>query len=639
MTTPDEPRRDDPDTTRALTPEPQAQPPAADDGDLDTTSVLREPDDEAPLLGKYRLIGSPDPASRKPYAEGGEGRIYLARPLSGGPDVALKTPLPEFARDAARCRRLVKEARQLRSMSHPAIIEVFDIEDEHDPPYYTMTHLPGGSLADRIKAAGQPLDLDEVLRLSIPLADAVRYVHDQKGVSHRDIKPHNVLLKDDGEPVFVDFGLSRDNTGDEATVTDKPTAQTNRFKVGTAMYMAPELFDGKAGNVPTDIYAFGVMLYELATGRRPYEATDFAALEKKKRLQEPVAPTLAHPGLDPRLARVISHALGRRAKERYATMEDLHEDLLAIRDGDEPIHSPAAAAGRPETSAVTAAPRPTRRRGRRLAVLSLLILGSGIGAAYGLNVLLSDDPETVADTTPDHADQETTASTQEAGPTESADDRLAENDTGTTPIRESAEAATEPRVSNQGERIGSTSLAEQQTLIDETSAVRVAPPAPPAPQPTPDPLAGLIGEINAELSKSSPRDAAVADRLGRLADQVSGRFDPGVSEAHRAWLHRAAQTGAADSLALLVTRADDFGNSPDVTLDNGYTWLHSAVASPLTDANFAQDFVAWLDRNGIDPQDLPGASPGVRTPLEAAEFFGRINWQEALNNLKANEDL
>ena len=290
-------------------------------------------------LGRYHLLGSPDGRSDQPTF-GGEGRVFRARPLAGGPEVALKTPLEKFADHPKRCARLLHEARQLRSMDHPAIVRVLDIDERHQPPYYTMTLLPGGSLSQKLKE-DHPLATEEVLRLAIPLADAVRYVHETKGVSHRDIKPQNVMLDQHGNPVFVDFGLSRDNTGDEASIVDAAhDATSQRFKVGTLLYMAPELFEGKAGNSQTDIYAFGVMLYVMATGKRPYDGRDFESLSTQKRMHNPPEPLSVYPQLDARLAQIIGHATARRAKDRYATMEDLLEDLQGIRDGHAPIHAP-----------------------------------------------------------------------------------------------------------------------------------------------------------------------------------------------------------------------------------------------------------------------------------------------------------
>ena len=362
------PIQDDPDVTSDLDdpsrpPSPPAPPAAASDADGSTsgpgpTSFASDPSHDlfkpqdakssrdqpggksnVKQMGRYRLLGSPDGQSPEPVF-GGEGCVYRAQPLTGGPHVALKTPLARYATHEKRCSRLIHEAKQLRSMDHPAIVKVFDIDDQHQPPYYTMTLLPGGSLSQKLKE-DQPLGTDEVLRLAIPLADAVRYVHESKGVSHRDIKPQNVMLDEDDNPVFVDFGLSRDNTGDLASIVDAAhDATSQRFKVGTLLYMAPELFEGKAGNSQTDIYAFGVMLYVMSTGKRPYDGRDFESLSNQKRMHNPPEPLSVYPQLDSRLAQIIGHATARRAKDRYATMEDLLEDLQAIRDGHAPIHAP-----------------------------------------------------------------------------------------------------------------------------------------------------------------------------------------------------------------------------------------------------------------------------------------------------------
>ena len=618
-TQPDEPTPRDLDVTSAL-------PPTADDiadtginqpssAVFGTPTPVRPADfDDVPTqLGRYALIGSPDDTSTKPYVEGGEGRIYLAQPIAGGPAVALKTPLPELARDKIHGQRLVREAEQLKSMTHSAIVEVIDIDDEHEPPYYTMTHLPGGSLAALIRERNNPLPLDEVTKLTVPLADAVRYVHDEKGVSHRDIKPLNVLLNTEGQPVFVDFGLSRDNTGDDATIADASAKQSQRFKVGTAMYMAPELLDGKAGNAQTDIYAFGVMLYELATGKRPYDAFDFPSLDKKKRIEEPLDPASAHPDIDPRLARVIRHALARRVRDRYASMEDLHEDLMAVRDGDDPIHAPMiigdnSTRGMPVTPAPAATAAPTlaapkpRRRALRLAA-TLAVLGSLAG---GTAVLMNSGEEE--------------ASTPPPVPVV-----VSPEPPIVSPLKEGLDDPPTPVV------ITSTGAGTNQPA-PPTGSKGINPPdqtPPPTPPKPVEPVVSPAAALNAEFSRTAPRDDVLADGLATLAANVDGNPDADVAEAYGVWLQRAAALGLQESLAVLILRAEDLGASPDTTLDNGRTWLQAAVRSGDNDA-FAATFPQWMKDNDIAPAILTRTPIGTRTPLEMARFLGRETWVEAL---------
>ena len=593
----------------------------------DRAGVTPESLDDSTRLGGYALIGSPDSTSDKPFAEGGEGRIYLAQPLGGGPMVVLKTPRPEFAKSPTHNHRLVKEAEQLLSMSHASIVEVFEIGHEHDPRYYTMTHLPGGSLAARIREAGGPMPLDETLRLAIPLADAVRYVHDEKGVSHRDIKPLNVLLDAEDRPVFVDFGLARDNTGDDATIADGSATRSQRFKVGTAMYMAPELLDGKAGSVPTDIYAFGVMLFEMATGTRPYDALDFVTLDKKKRLEDFVDPAVAHSGIHPFLARIIRHALARRVRDRYASMEDLHEDLLAVRDGDEPIHAPtgldatdggsASSLDRsgggvePDTSREQQAgssAKPPRRRVLRLAATATLLGGVVLGGFW----LAPGEGEAGV------AQAGDTDLTGTSGGGDTSDETSSPIDTNPA----DPEEAVTPPVSE------GTSLAVGGRDGNNVTEVKTHLPIPPKRE-EPSEMVVATESITDELLRSAPRDTVLANRIALLADAIDGDSDAQLAAAYALCLHRAASFGLSEALAVLVVRADDLGVSSGVTLDNGYTWLQTAVYSPDTGV-FANNFVEWMRKHSIDPSILTRAPSGTKAPMELAEYHGRNAWVEAL---------
>ena len=157
----------------------------------------------------------------------------------------------------------------MATLSHPNIVNIFDVDIQDGKPYIVMGFAEGGSLAARLRSG--PIGLDEALRLAIPLADALAYAHSQ-GLIHRDLKPANVLLRPDGSPMLADFGLARSMVVDSA-----PQITATGAVLDTLAYMAPEQFGGRPTDARADIYAFGVMLYEMLTGRVPFDGAQPAS--------------------------------------------------------------------------------------------------------------------------------------------------------------------------------------------------------------------------------------------------------------------------------------------------------------------------------------------------------------------------
>lgn len=627
-------------------------------------------------LGPYAIIGSPELGSatgkREKYIDGGEGRVYLAHHQADGAKVVLKTPLPQLARDPVRCARLIREAEQLRSMNHPAIVKVLDINADSDPPYYTMRYLAGGSLSSRMKK-GEPMPKQEVLRIAIPLADALRYVNDELGISHRDIKPGNVMLDERGEPCFIDFGLSRDNTGDEKSITTHRN-NTNRFKVGTARYMAPELFDGKAGNAQTDIYAFGIMLYELATGGRPYEAPDYPTIDKMKRLVDPPTPAQAYPEIDPHLAAIIEHALARRPKDRYATMEDLLEDLELIKFGSPPIHAvPIAAEGHAADADSTHAPaQAAKRSSLKLAFAAMMLLGAiggGIGYAVyrgdieGSQALAKTDdntPKDEQDSGGSNAAKQDGTKPEEGGVTQDDNNNNSQNNQGQQDQESGGDGQGESDqnpLNNQGDHSnngqGEHDSQSQDGLSDGQNNQGTSESGgseqnrqgneqdgqghrdePKQPEPPVFDVAQVVGSISGEIraADADQRDAAVAELVLKLSEAEPKSPDGALRETYGRWLHGAAAKGMPQTLAALIKKAEAFGASAGALDDNGHTWLQTAVSSAENQA-FANAFPQWMKDNAIDPAILTTARIGTRSPAENAAFLGRAAWTKALKEL------
>lgn len=254
--------------------------------------------------------------------------VYLARNVSDDTPVAVKfirmekLP-PEFA--GQFLRRFQQEARQMASLQHPNIVRVLASGYHGADPYLAMEYVAGGTLQD---IPGKPLPWAEAIALIVPVVRALEFAH-LHHIIHRDVKPANILLRSDGVPKLSDFGIAKNMAGGEATLGATLTA--TGALVGTPEYMAPEQARGGEIDHRVDIYALGVVLYELITGRRPFAAdTPWEVLAKH--LTEPVLrPSEIVSGLPGQADRILLRALAKNPQDRYATMGELAADLEAVR--------------------------------------------------------------------------------------------------------------------------------------------------------------------------------------------------------------------------------------------------------------------------------------------------------------------
>ncbi len=265
---------------------------------------------------------------REVLGVGGMGVVFKATEGKEGAPVAIKLLRPELAGDAISIRRFLQEARQMQQLDHPAIVPVLDVEDEAPGPYFVMPWFQAGSLSRQMDG-GKPMEEAEALRIGIQLAGAITYAH-SCGLIHRDIKLGNVLVDKDGKVLLTDFGLSR-----AFTVDGSGEVQIGK-RFGTAPYMSPAVAAGEAEDTRADIYSFGALLYELLTGRPPYEGASTQEVLDQVLAGPPGRIREANPRVSPAMAAVVECAMARALRDRYASMSDLLEDLERVAEGKRP---------------------------------------------------------------------------------------------------------------------------------------------------------------------------------------------------------------------------------------------------------------------------------------------------------------
>jgi eukaryotic-like serine/threonine-protein kinase len=321
---------------------------------------------------------------------GGMADVYLAHDEVLDRPVALKLLKDHLAQNHEFVERFRHEARSAASLSHPHIVPVFAWGETGDGMYYiVMEYLPGGTLKDTITSKGALPDRTAAA-VALQIAEGLQAAHEQ-GMIHRDIKPHNILVTDSGHVQVADFGIAR--AAEATTISDLG------YILGSAQYMSPEQAAGETVGLASDLYSLGVVLYEMLTGRVPFEVevpSDVLA----KHADGPPRPRKINPEVPEGTDTVVMRLLATDPENRYGSADQLIEDLRRIRDGLPPLslftadEATTAALVTPAASTLLAsAPGDTGLRRRRgglswtLAAFTLLALLSAVGAATGWNSL------------------------------------------------------------------------------------------------------------------------------------------------------------------------------------------------------------------------------------------------------------
>lgn len=266
------------------------------------------------ISDRYQII--------KAIGEGGMANVYLAYDTILDRDVAVKVLRGDLANDEKFVRRFQREALSASSLTHPNIVEVYDVGEDHGMYYIVMEYVEGRHLKDLIKKRGK-LTTSEVIDIMLQITDGMSVAHDSY-IIHRDIKPQNIMILENGLVKIMDFGIAMALNSTQLT-------QTNSV-MGSVHYLPPEQASGKGATLQSDIYSMGIVMYELLTGKLPYKG-DNAVEIALKQLKEPLPDIREElPNIPQSIENIIIKATAKNPKNRYADAREMHEDLLTCMD-------------------------------------------------------------------------------------------------------------------------------------------------------------------------------------------------------------------------------------------------------------------------------------------------------------------
>ena len=277
-------------------------------------------------VGHYEILGQ--------LGAGGMGVVHLARDARLNRKVALKLLPSELAANAEARQRFTREAQSASALNSPNIVTIYEIGSDGGADFIAMEYIQGETLAEVLRRG--PPDIDTALGYAIQTASALAAAH-REGIVHRDVKPGNVMVTQDGLIKVLDFGLAKpvEDAGEVSTQAVTATTPLTQLGVaiGTLSYMSPEQALGESVDARSDVFSFGIVLYEMFTGQAPFSGPTPAATFRRLQLEDPVKPSAQRAGIPPELDGIIGKALAKRREDRYLSAVELESDLRLLQSG------------------------------------------------------------------------------------------------------------------------------------------------------------------------------------------------------------------------------------------------------------------------------------------------------------------
>jgi serine/threonine-protein kinase len=283
--------------------------------------------------------------------QGAYAETYKAVDTSTGGTVVLKFPNPQLFADPGLFSRYQREVDIARRLDHPGVQRSMDVGDSRTEPYLVLEYVDGENLRSRLRRIGGPVDVDQVLDWGGQLARALEYLHGQ-GIVHRDLKPENVLVDQAGTVKIADFGTALIKGARRLTWRHLSES------LGTPDYMSPEQVQGERGDARSDIYAWGVMMYEMLTGRVPFEGDNWMAVMQGHLQRTPTPIRKVRPDVPPALEAIVLTAMRRYPEHRYQSAAELVQDLDRVGVGARRGSGAAAGSATASDGGGDATPRP-----------------------------------------------------------------------------------------------------------------------------------------------------------------------------------------------------------------------------------------------------------------------------------------
>jgi serine/threonine-protein kinase len=271
-----------------------------------STDVL-EPGD---MLDHYRIDAT--------VARSGMATLYRATDVNNNRQVALKVPHPEMEADTVLLERFKREQEIGQLLDHPGVVKTFNSEERSR--LYMVIEWVDGRLLRAVLNEQKPLPVERALRITLEICDALDYMH-KRGIVHRDLKPENVMVNDDDHIKLIDFGIAMKEDARRLTFVNVSSM------LGTPDYIAPEQVQGKRGDQRSDMYALGVMLYEMLTGQVPFSGPNPLAVMNDRLMRDPRPPRSLNPEIPPEIEEIVFRALERDPRHRYAAAHEMEWDL------------------------------------------------------------------------------------------------------------------------------------------------------------------------------------------------------------------------------------------------------------------------------------------------------------------------